>query len=135
VQLDEAAEKKPGQLSGGMQQRVGIARAFAIQPKVLLLDEPFGALDAVTRLMLQQQLVRIWETERRTVVLVTHDIDEALLLSDRVVVLSCGPGAVVRRTVSVPFPRPRQNDIVLRDPAYYTLRAELLSLLTDEPVR
>lgn len=132
VQLDGAHDKKPNQLSGGMQQRVGIARAFAIQARVLLLDEPFGSLDAVTRLTLQEQLLRIWEAERRTVVMVTHDVDEGLLLADRVVVMSCGPGAVVRQDLTVPFARPRERTMLLRDPAYHALRTELLTLLTDD---
>jgi nitrate ABC transporter ATP-binding subunit len=133
VQLDGAHDKKPSQLSGGMQQRVGIARAFAIRPRVLLLDEPFGAVDAVTRLTLQGQLLRIWELERRTVVLVTHDVDEALL-ADRIVVMSSGPGAVFRKDLAVPFPRPRARTALLRDPAYHEFRAELLALLTDDPM-
>jgi nitrate/nitrite transport system ATP-binding protein len=132
VGLAGAEQKKPGQLSGGMQQRVGIARAFAIHPRVLLLDEPFGALDAVTRTTLQDHLLHLWEAERRTVLMVTHDVDEALLLADRVVVLSCGPGAVLRRDLAVPLARPRVRDALLRDSAYHDLRAELLTLLTEE---
>jgi nitrate/nitrite transport system ATP-binding protein len=132
VGLAGAEEKKPGQLSGGMQQRVGIARAFAIHPRVLLLDEPFGALDAVTRTALQDHLLQLWEAERRTVLMVTHDVDEALLLADRVVVMSCGPGAALRRDLTIPLARPRVREALLRDPAYQDLRAELLTLLTDE---
>jgi nitrate/nitrite transport system ATP-binding protein len=132
VGLAGAEQKKPGQLSGGMQQRVGIARAFAIQPRVLLLDEPFGALDAVTRTTLQDHLLHLWEAERRTVVMVTHDVDEALLLADRVIVMGCGPGATLRRDLNITLPRPRVREVLLRDPAYHDLRAELVTLLSDE---
>jgi nitrate ABC transporter ATP-binding subunit len=132
VHLGHAASRRPGQLSGGMQQRVGIARAFALQPKVLLLDEPFGSLDALTRLSLQRELVRLWETERRTVLMVTHDVDEALLLSDRIIVMSHGPSAQILCDVKIPFPRPRDPDQLARSPAYYDLRASLLAALAVE---
>jgi len=134
VHLEEAKDKKPGQLSGGMQQRVGIARAFAIQPKVLLLDEPFGSLDALTRISLQDHLLHAWESERKTVVMVTHDVDEAIMLSDRILVMSHGPAARIRLELIVPFERPRHKEQLLRDPDYYELRASLLSVLTREIV-
>jgi nitrate/nitrite transport system ATP-binding protein len=130
VHLGNAADKRPGQLSGGMQQRVGIARAFALQPKVLLLDEPFGALDALTRLSLQAELLRAWETERRTVLMVTHDVDEAIVLSDRILVMGQGPSATIIQDVPVDFARPRSPEELNRDPRYYELRASLLSALT-----
>ncbi len=134
VHLTEAADKKPGQLSGGMQQRVGIARAFALESEVLLLDEPLGALDALTRHSLQQQLLHLSEQEKRTFVLVTHDVDEALMLSDRILVLSQGPGARVQQDIRVPFGRPRDREAVESSEEYITLRRELLESLTSAEV-
>jgi NitT/TauT family transport system ATP-binding protein len=113
----------PGQLSGGMQQRVGLARALAIEPDILLMDEPFGSLDAQTRLLLQAELLRLWALDRKTVVFVTHDVEEALFLADRVVILSPRPGTVVG-SVKVPFDRPR-GDSLRADPAFAALREEL----------
>lgn len=130
VQLDHAIDRRPGELSGGMQQRVGIARAFAIHPKVLLLDEPFGALDALTRLALQQQLLDIWETDRRTVLMVTHDVDEALLLSDRIIVLGGGSPARIIHDIEVPFSRPRRAEDVELDSEYIALKRTLIRSLT-----
>lgn len=109
VGLAHAAERRPARLSGGMQQRVGLARSFAIDPDILLLDEPFGALDALTRRQLQLLLLEIWEANRRTVVMVTHDVDEAILLSDRIVVMSAGPEATIIEDVAVDAPRPREG--------------------------
>lgn len=129
VHLGHAADKHPGELSGGMQQRVGIARALAIEPKVLLLDEPFGALDALTRLSLQDELLDIWESARRTVVMVTHDVDEALRLSDRIIVLSPGPGSQIVSDIAVPFARPRDVEQLSRQQDYQQLRADLLASL------
>jgi NitT/TauT family transport system ATP-binding protein len=113
----------PSQLSGGMQQRVGLARALAIEPDILLMDEPFGSLDAQTRLLLQAELMRLWALDRKTVVFVTHDVEEALFLADRVVILSPRPGVVVG-DVPVPFDRPR-GDPLRADPAFASLREEL----------
>ncbi|AGY60441.1 nitrate ABC transporter ATP-binding protein [Gloeobacter kilaueensis] len=130
VQLVAAADKKPGQISGGMRQRVGIARALATRPKVLLLDEPFGALDALTRGRLQEQLLKIWEAHRITVVMVTHDVEEALLLSDRIVMMSNGPAARVAEVMGVELPRPRSRMEVINNPHYYRQRNELLYFLS-----
>lgn len=130
VKLAAHKDKKPAQLSGGMQQRVGIARAFALRPKVLLLDEPFGALDALTRLDLQGELLRLWESERRTVVMVTHDVDEAIVLSDRILVMSHGPAATITQDIPVPFARPRNQSDLNRDQTFYELRGTLLDSLT-----
>jgi len=117
----------PAQLSGGMQQRVGLARALALEPRLLLMDEPFGALDAQTRVLLQEQLVKIWESRRATVVFVTHDIEEALFLSDRVLVMAANPGRVVA-DIAVDFPRPR--DHALRaDARLAEMKAEIWDLL------
>jgi nitrate ABC transporter ATP-binding subunit len=129
VGLDEAANKKPGQLSGGMKQRVSIARALAIRPQVLILDEPFGALDAITKEELQEELLKIWTDHRVTVMMITHDIDEALFLSDRIVMMTNGPAAKIGQIMQVPFPRPRDRAQLTEDPHYYTLRNEALDFL------
>lgn len=131
VGLTDAADRRPARLSGGMQQRVGLARAFAIDPPIMLLDEPFGALDALTRRELQLQLLGIWEASQRTVVMVTHDVDEAILLSDRVLVMSKSPDSTIIADINVDLPRPRHD--ASEDPAVETktaeLRKEMLSLL------
>ena len=132
VGLAAAAEKFPAELSGGMKQRVAIARALAIRPRLLLLDEPFGALDALTRGNLQEQLMRICQEAGVTTVMVTHDVDEALLLSDRVVMMTNGPEAGIGQILRVPFPRPRQRLEVMENPAYYGLRAELIGFLQQQ---
>jgi nitrate/nitrite transport system ATP-binding protein len=132
VGLAGAGDRRPAELSAGMQQRVGIARAFALAPRVLLLDEPFSLLDAFTRMDLQDELLRLWEEERRTVVMVTHDVDEALLLADRIVMMTSGPAARVGDILEVPFVRPRQRAAVLEDPDYYPLRERLLGFLAAQ---
>jgi bicarbonate transport system ATP-binding protein len=129
VGLEEAANKKPGQLSGGMKQRVSIARALSIYPEVLILDEPFGALDAITKEELQEELLKIWAEHKVTVMMITHDIDEALFLADRIVMMTNGPAAKIGEIMTVPFPRPRDRAALLEDPKYYTLRNEALDFL------
>jgi nitrate/nitrite transport system ATP-binding protein len=125
-------DKRPNEISGGMKQRVAIARAFAIHPKVLLLDEPFGALDALTRASLQDKLNELWTTEKKseTVVMVTHDIDEALFLSDKIVVMTNGPRAGILEVLPVPFLRPRSRTDLAQTAAYGKLRDHLVRLLT-----
>jgi len=118
VGLTPAAQKRPGEISGGMKQRVGIARALAMEPKVLLMDEPFGALDALTRAKLQDELLDIVARTKSTVVMVTHDVDEAVLLSDKIVMLTNGPAATIGEVLSVELPRPR-NRVALADSAQY----------------
>ena len=118
VGLTPAAQKRPGEISGGMKQRVGIARALAMEPKVLLMDEPFGALDALTRAKLQDELLEIVAKTKATVVMVTHDVDEAVLLSDKIVMLTNGPSATIGEVLSVELPRPRSR-IALADSAQY----------------
>ena len=132
VGLTAAATKLPGELSGGMKQRVAIARALAIRPRLLLLDEPFGALDALTRGNLQEQLMELCQTAGVTTVMVTHDVDEALLLSDRVVMLTNGPEAEIGQILEVPIPRPRHRLEVMDHPRYYQLRAELIGFLQQQ---
>ena len=129
VGLADAMHKYPGQLSQGMRQRVGIARAFALKPKMLLLDEPFGMLDSLTRYELQQVLIQLWRKNRITALMVTHDVDEALFLSDRVVCMTDGPAAEVGDILPVTFPRPRERKQVLEHPDYYTLRERLIEFL------
>jgi nitrate/nitrite transport system ATP-binding protein len=132
VGLQTAATKRPSELSGGMKQRVAIARALAIRPKLLLLDEPFGALDALTRGGLQEQLMHICEESRVTAVMVTHDVDEALLLSDRVVMLTNGPESRIGQILTVDLPRPRQRMEVVKHPDYYPMRSEIISFLNQQ---
>jgi nitrate ABC transporter ATP-binding subunit len=129
VHLGAHMHKKPPQLSGGMKQRVGIARAFAADPQVLLLDEPFGALDALTRGSMQDELTAIWEKNRKTVIMITHDVDEAVFLSDRIVLMSNGPAATIAKVVEVPIPRPRTREALLEDAHYLEIRKELLHYL------
>jgi nitrate/nitrite transport system ATP-binding protein len=129
VGLTEAAQKKPAQLSGGMKQRVAIARALAIRPQVLILDEPFGALDAITKEELQDELLKIWREHRLTVLMITHDIDEALYLADRLVMMTNGPAAKIGEILQIPFARPRVRARILEDPAYYELRNYALDFL------
>src|SRR5688500_9643527 len=121
VGLGDAMHKKPAELSQGMRQRVGIARAFALKPKMLLLDEPFGMLDSLTRYELQQVLVDLWSKNNITALMVTHDVDEALFLSDRVVCMTDGPEAEVGDILPVNFPRPRERKAVMEHPDYYKL--------------
>ena len=125
VGLEGAQKKHPHQLSGGMRQRVGIARALAIDPQILLMDEPFGALDALTRGFLQSEVERIWEQQRKTVIMITHSIEEALLLSDRIVMMTRGPAARVDEILEVPFPRPRNRETIDQHPAYHALKSEM----------
>ncbi len=129
VGLTDAAEKCPPQLSGGMKQRVSIARALAIRPEVLILDEPFGALDAITKEELQEELLKIWNDHRCTVLMITHDIDEALFLADRLVMMTNGPAAQIGEILTIPFPRPRQRERIMEDPEFYRLRNYALDFL------
>ncbi|MDP5229398.1 MAG: ABC transporter ATP-binding protein [Cellulophaga sp.] len=129
VGLEGAFHKKATELSQGMQQRVGIARAFAIKPKVLLLDEPFGMLDSLTRGELQDILIEIWNKEKITAVMITHDVDEAIFLADRVVMMTSGPKAKIGDVLAVDFERPRTRKTVLQHPDYYSYRKHLIDFL------
>jgi nitrate ABC transporter ATP-binding subunit len=135
VGLGDAMDKKPGELSQGMKQRVGIARAFALAPKMLLLDEPFGMLDSLTRCELQQVLLDLWTRNHITALMVTHDVDEALFLSDRVVCMTNGPAAEVGEILEVPFARPRDRKAVMEDPQYYVYREQLVTFLSEGAYR
>jgi nitrate/nitrite transport system ATP-binding protein len=134
VKLWEHKDKLPGQLSGGMKQRVAIARAFAINPSVLLLDEPFGALDALTKSSMHIELLKLWNLDNRekTIVMVTHDIEEAIFLSDRVVVMNNGPAATIKEIVDVPISRPRNKKEIVHNETYMTIHDKLLNLLIDK---
>ena len=134
VNLWEHKDKLPGQLSGGMKQRVAIARAFTINPSILLLDEPFGALDALTKSSMHVELLKLWNLDNRekTIVMVTHDIEEAIFLSDRIVVMTNGPEATIREIVSVPLERPRNKKLIVHDPTYMEIHDHLLNLLIDK---
>ena len=129
VHLSDAAGKRPGQISGGMKQRVAIARALAVSPAVLVLDEPFGALDAITKEELQEELLGIWREQRPTVLMITHDIDEALFLAARVVMMTNGPAATIGDILTVPFERPRSYEAIQGDPRYGQLRNQALDFL------
>lgn len=123
------AAQKPAELSQGTQQRVAIARALSLEPRFLLLDEPFGALDSITRAELQDLLVQLWERDPKTVLLVTHDVDEALYLCDRILLMTDGPESRVGRNLPVPWPRPRSRRCLAEDPEYVRLRAEIMQFL------
>jgi nitrate/nitrite transport system ATP-binding protein len=129
VGLADSMDKRPSELSQGMRQRVGIARAFALSPKMLLLDEPFGMLDSLTRYELQAVLLELWKRQRITALMVTHDVDEALYLSDRIVCMTDGPEAEVGDIITVPFARPRDRVSVMEHPEYYRLRERLIEFL------
>jgi len=129
VGVGDAADQLPGELSLGTQQCVSLARALSLEPRFLLLDEPFSMLDSLTRFELQDTLLAVWEKQRRTVVMVTHDIDEALYLADRLILMTDGPEAGVGETLVVPFPRPRRRAAVLADPAYQPCRRRVLDFL------
>ena len=129
VGLADVARLRPQELSAGMRQRVGLARAFALSPKVLLLDEPFGMLDSITRMELEDVLLEVWAEHRITALMVTHDVDEAMLLSDRVVMMTSGPRAHVGEILEMPFERPRDRHALLESPTYYALRERIIGLL------
>jgi nitrate/nitrite transport system ATP-binding protein len=131
VGLADAMDRKAAELSNGMKQRVGIARAFALSPKLLLLDEPFGMLDSLTRWELQDVLMDVWKRSRVTAICVTHDVDEAILLADRVVMMTNGPNARIGKIMTIDLPRPRSRKALLEHPDYYRYRYELLAFLAE----
>src|SRR5438309_3958587 len=131
VQMAQAKDKRPHEVSGGMKQRVGIARALAMQPKVLLMDEPFGALDALTRAHLQDSVMEIHARLGNTVMMITHDVDEAVLLSDRIVMMTNGPSAEIGEVLDVPLARPRKRLLLAADPLYLKCRQRVLEFLYE----
>jgi len=135
VHMDHAMQKYPHEISGGMKQRVGIARAFAMEPKILLMDEPFGALDALTRASLQDELMNVMEQTGATVVMVTHDVDEAVLLSDRIVMMTNGPAATIGEILRVDLPWPRKRLELAHDSKFVDYRAALLEFLYQKQLK
>ncbi|MFH1794939.1 MAG: ABC transporter ATP-binding protein [Pseudomonadota bacterium] len=131
VQMAHATDKRPSEISGGMKQRVGIARALAMEPKILLLDEPFGALDALTRAHLQDQMMEIHARLGNTIIMITHDVDEAVLLSDRIVMMTNGPAATIGEVLDVPLPRPRNRIALASDRTYLKCREAVLKFLYE----
>jgi nitrate/nitrite transport system ATP-binding protein len=131
VGLADSMDQRASELSNGMRQRVGLARAFALSPKLLLLDEPFGMLDALTRWELQEVLMDVWKRSRVTAICVTHDVDEAILLADRVIMMTNGPNARIGKVMQVDLPRPRTRRALLEHPRYYEYRSELLTFLKE----
>jgi nitrate/nitrite transport system ATP-binding protein len=129
VGLKGAERKRPSALSGGMKQRVGLARAFSTEPKVLLLDEPFAQIDALTRGVIQEELILMWTTTRNTVFMVTHDVDEAILLSDRILLMTNGPSARIAEIVDVTIPRPRSRETIIEHDHYYKIRNHVIHFL------
>lgn len=132
VSMSHALDKRPSEISGGMKQRVGIARALAMQPKVLLLDEPFGALDALTRAHLQDEVMRIQTELHNTVIMITHDVDEAVLLSDKIVMMTNGPSAKIGEILDIDLPRPRDRIALANDPQYNHYRQSVLRFLYEK---
>ena len=131
VNLAQATRKKPGELSGGMRQRVSVARALAMDPQILLLDEPLGALDALTRATLQDEISRIWQESNKTVVLITNDVDEGIYLADRIIPLSSGPAATLGPSVRIDIPRPRNRKLLSFDPAFKSARLQVIEFLLE----
>ncbi|EAR10055.1 ABC transporter ATP-binding protein [Reinekea blandensis] len=132
VHMTHAADKRPSEISGGMKQRVGIARALAMKPEILLMDEPFGALDALTRAHLQDSVMEIQEQLNNTIIMITHDVDEAVLLSDRIVMMTNGPAATIGEILTVDLPRPRNRIAMAESTDYYQLRSQVLSFLYEK---
>ncbi|EGA70709.1 nitrate transporter system, ATPase component [Vibrio sinaloensis DSM 21326] len=135
IQMSHASDKKPDEISGGMKQRVGIARALALQPKVLLMDEPFGALDALTRAHLQDSLMKIQADLNNTVIMITHDVDEAVLLSDKIVMMTNGPAATIGEVLSIDLPRPRNRVALADDVTYQKYRQSVLRFLYEKQTK
>ncbi|MBI3857552.1 MAG: ABC transporter ATP-binding protein [Planctomycetes bacterium] len=135
VKLAAAGSRKPHELSGGMRQRVAVARALAMEPEILLMDEPLGALDALTRATLQDEIERIWEEERKTVILITNDVDEGVLLADRIIAMTPGPGATLGPSVTVDMPRPRERKALNHDPRFKEVRNGILEFLLERGSR
>lgn len=135
IQMSHAADKKPDEISGGMKQRVGIARALALQPKVLLMDEPFGALDALTRAHLQDALMDIQAELNNTIIMITHDVDEAVLLSDKIVMMTNGPAATIGEVLDIDLPRPRDRVALADHPAYQKYRQSVLRFLYEKQTK